>query len=141
MSKINLSSTPPIADIRRNMVFAANGNVVLAFETVLPEIYSLSENDFEEIHSAWFQSLKSLPTGTVVHKQDVYLKRNYSAEKLPNHTFLEKATHSYFKNREHLEHRSYLFFIHTKNKSFNHPKYVNPFKKVSRNIPFILVFF
>ena len=135
MSKINLSSTPPIADIRRNMVFAANGNVVLAFETVLPEIYSLSENDYEEIHSAWFQSLKSLPTGTVVHKQDVYLKRNYSAEKLPNHTFLEKATHSYFKNREHLEHRSYLFFIHTKNKSFNHLKYVNPFKKVSRNMP------
>ena len=117
------------------MVFAANGNVLLAFETVLPEIYSLSENDFEEIHSAWFQSLKSLPTGTVVHKQDVYLKRNYSAEKLPNHTFLEKATYSYFKNRQHLEHRSYLFFIHTKNKSFNHSKYVNPFKKVSRNMP------
>jgi conjugation system TraG family ATPase len=135
MSKINLSSTPPIADIRGNMVFAANGNVVLAFETVLPEIYSLSENDIEEFHSAWFQSLKSLPTGTVVHKQDVYLKRNYSAEKLPNHTFLEKATHSYFKGREHLEHRSYLFFIHTRNNSFNHPKYVNPFKKVSSNIP------
>lgn len=135
MSKINLSSTPPIADTHGNMVFAASGNVVLAFETVLPEIYSLSENDFEEIHSGWFQSLKSLPTGTVVHKQDVYLKRNYSAEKLPNHTFLEKATHSYFKGREHLEHRSYLFFIHTKNKSFNHPKYVNPFKKVSRNVP------
>lgn len=135
MSKINLSSTPPIADIHGNMVFAANGNVVLAFETVLPEIYSLSENDFEEIHSAWFQALKSLPTGTVVHKQDVYLKRNYSEEKLPNHTYLEKATHSYFKNREHLEHRSYLFFIHTRNKSLNHPKYVNPFKKVSRNIP------
>lgn len=135
MSKINLFSTPPIADTHGNMVFAANGNVVMAFKTVLSEIYSLSENDFEEIHSAWFQALKSLPTGTVVHKQDVYLKRNYSAEKLPNHTFLERATHSYFKNREHLEHCSYLYFIHTNNKSFNHPKYVNPFKKISRNIP------
>ncbi|UBZ08774.1 TraG family conjugative transposon ATPase [Salegentibacter mishustinae] len=135
MSKINLSALPPIADIQENMVFAANGNVVLAFEAKLPEIYSLSELDFEEFHSAWFQSLKSLPTGTVIHKQDIYLKRNYSASELPNSTFLEKATHSYFKDREYLEHRSYLFFIHTRNKSFNHPKYVNPFKKVSRNIP------
>ena len=98
MSKINLSASPPIAHIHGNMVFAANGNVVLAFEAILPEIYSSSENDFEEFHSAWFQSLKSLSTGTVIHKQDVYSKRNYSAQELPNNTFLEKATYSYFKD-------------------------------------------
>jgi len=135
MSKINLSYSPPIADIQDNTIFAGNGNVVLAFEVVLPEIYSLSDNDYEELHGIWFQSLKSLPTGTVVHKQDIYLKKNYSAEELPSSTFLEKATHSYFKDREYLEHRSYLFFIHTKNKSLNNPKYVNPFKKIDRNIP------
>ncbi|MBI6119620.1 TraG family conjugative transposon ATPase [Salegentibacter maritimus] len=134
MNKINLSISPPIAELRENMVFAANGNVIIAFQAILPEIYSLSENDFEEIHSAWFQALKSLPTGIVIHKQDIYLKRNYAAEKLPKNTFLEKATHSYFKGREYLEHRSYFFFIYTGNKAFNRAKYVNPFKKVNRNV-------
>ena len=93
MKKINLSSYRPIKEIQDNIIFANNGNVVLCYEGMLPEIYSLSEKDFEDIHGAWFQALKSLPVGCVVHKQDIYLKKFYSSEKLPNSSFLEKATH------------------------------------------------
>ncbi|GFZ81680.1 conjugal transfer protein TraG [Aquaticitalea lipolytica] len=134
MNKINLSAYRPIADIQDNIVFANNGNVVLCFKGNLPEIYSLSEKDFEDMHGAWFQALKSLPVGTVVHKQDIYLKKTYSSEQLPNSTFLEKATHDHFKGREYIEHQCYLFFILTKNKALNNPKYVNPFRKVSKSI-------
>ncbi len=134
MNKINLSTYQPIADIQDNIIFANNGNVVFCYEVNLPEIYSLSEKDFEDIHGAWFQALKSLPVGTVVHKQDIYLKKSYSSEKLPNTTFLEKATHEHFKGRGHIEHKCYLFFILTKNKALNNPKYVNPFRKVSKGI-------
>ena len=134
MNKINLSAYQPIADIQDNIVFANNGNVVLCYEGNLPEIYSLSASDFEDMHGAWFQALKSLPVGTVVHKQDIYLKKSYSSEQLPNKTFLEKATHEHFKGRGHIEHKCYLFFILTKNKALNNPKYVNPFRKVSKGI-------
>ncbi|WP_034887633.1 TraG family conjugative transposon ATPase [Gillisia sp. Hel_I_29] len=134
MNKINLSAYRPIADIQDNIIFANNGNVVLCYKGDLPEIYSLSENDLEDIHGAWFQALKSLPVGTVVHKQDIYLKKIYSSEKLPNNTFLEKATHEHFKGREYIEHKCYLFFILTKNKALNNSKYVNPFRKISKGI-------
>jgi conjugation system TraG family ATPase len=134
MKKINVAAYHPIADIQGNVIFANNGNVVLCYSGNLPEIYSLSEKDFEDIHGAWFQAIKSLPTGCVVHKQDVYLKRNFSAENLPNNTFLEKATHRLFKGREFMEHRCYLFFILTKNKALNNPKYINPFKKVTKTL-------
>jgi len=134
MDKINLSAYQPIADIQDNIIFANNGNVVLCYEGNLPEIYSLSEKDFEDMHGAWFQALKSLPVGAVVHKQDIYLKKSYTSEKLPNTTFLEKATHKHFKGREHMEHTCYLFFILTKNKALNNPKYVNPFRKVSKGV-------
>ncbi len=134
MNKINLSAYQPIADIQDNIVFANNGNVVLCYEGNLPEIYSLSASDFEDMHGAWFQSLKSLPVGTVVHKQDIYLKKSYAAEELPNKTFLEKATHDHFKGRQYIEHKCYLFFILTKNKALNNSKYVNPFRKVSKGI-------
>uniref|UniRef100_UPI0035932582 DUF3875 domain-containing protein n=1 Tax=Pricia sp. TaxID=2268138 RepID=UPI0035932582 len=134
MKKINLSAYRPITDIRNNIIFANNGNVVLCYEGILPEIYSLSEKDFEDIHGAWFQALKSSPTGCVVHKQDIYLKKSYSAEQLSNTTFLEKATHHHFKGREYMEHRCLLFFVLTKNKALNNPKYVNPFRKVSKDI-------
>src|SRR5680860_211372 len=121
-------------NIKDNIVFANNGNVVLCYKGNLPEIYSLSEKDFEDMHGAWFQALKSLPVGTVVHKQDIYLKKSYSSKELPNKTFLEKATHEHFKGRGHIEHKCYLFFILTKNNSLNNHKYVNPFRKVSRGI-------
>ncbi len=131
MNKINLAAYHPIIDIQNNVVFANNGNVVLCYKGSLPEIYSLSEKDFEDMHGSWFQALKSLPTGCVVHKQDVYIKQDYTAEQLPNKTFLEKATHAHFKGREYMEHQSFLFFILTKNNALNNSKYVNPFRKVS----------
>ena len=134
MNTINLSAYQPIADIRDNILFANNGNVVVCYKGNLPEIYSLSEKDFEDMHSAWFQALKSLPVGTVVHKQDVYLKKHYTSEQLSNKTFLEKATHDHFKGREYIDHKCYLFFTLTKNKALNNLKYVNPFRKVSKGI-------
>jgi conjugation system TraG family ATPase len=134
MNKINLSAYRPITDIQDNIIFANNGNVVLCYEGILPEIYSLSEKDFEDLHGAWFQALKSLSVGTVVHKQDIYIKKSYTSEQLPNSTFLEKATHDHFKGREYMEHRCFLFFVLTKNKALNNPKYVNPLRKVAKDI-------
>ena len=134
MSKINIASYNPIIEIRDNMVFANNGNVMVCYRSELPEIYSLSEKDFEDIHSVWFQALKSLPVGCVIHKQDIYLKKTFSSKQLPNDTFLAKATHTHFKGREYIDHGSYLFVTYPKNKSLNNAKYVNPFRMVSKGI-------
>lgn len=133
--KINLANHHPLIDIRDNLVFANNGNLVLCYRMDLPEIYSLSEKDFEDLHGIWFQGLRSLKSGCVVHKQDIYLKRQFSAEKLPGKSFLEKATKEHFQGREYLEHESYLFFIYPRNKALNNAKYVNPFKNPSRKLP------
>lgn len=133
--RINLTQHYPIVDIQENLVFANNGNLVLCYKADLPEVYSLSSTDFQDLHGSWFQALKSLPTGTVIHKQDIFQKLEYSAERLPNSTFLEKATHQHFKGREYISHQSYLFFVWPKNKGLNKSKYVNPFKDVSKAVP------
>ncbi|GAA3622822.1 TraG family conjugative transposon ATPase [Flavivirga jejuensis] len=134
MKKINLSEYHPILDIQNNMVFANNGNVVLCYHCELPEIYALSEKDFEELHGSWFQAFKSLPISTVIHKQDLYKKKAYSAKQLQNDTYLEKATHSHFKGREFIEHKCYLYFVLPFNKALNASKFSNPFRKVEKGI-------
>ncbi|MDC6390532.1 TraG family conjugative transposon ATPase [Maribacter sp. PR1] len=134
MQKINLNTYHPILDIQNHTVFATNGNVVLCYRTELPEVYSLSESDFDELHGLWFQAFKSLPTGTVVHKQDIYQKLGYDAKVLTHTTFLEKATHDHFKGREYLDHQSYLFFILPLDKTLNASKYINPFKKTEKGL-------
>lgn len=130
-----MASYHPILDIQENLVFAGNGNTVLCYKGILPEIYSLSEKDFDDLHGTWFQAIKSLPSGVMVHKQDIYRKKEYSSAQLSNSTFLEKATHKHFKGREYNSHECYLFFVLTKNKGLNNPKYVNPFKRVAKGSP------
>ncbi|WP_445737697.1 TraG family conjugative transposon ATPase [Mariniflexile sp.] len=134
MKRINLSDYHPILDIQEHMVFANNGNVVLCYHCELPEIYSLSETDFEELHGAWFQAFKSLPVSTIIHKQDIYRKKIYDAAQLPNESFLEQATHGYFKGRDYLEHQSHLFFTLPHNKSLNASKFTNPFRSIEKGI-------
>ncbi len=134
MDKIKIGDHHPILDIQNHTVFANNGNVVLCYKTVLPEIHSLSETDFDELHGTWFQAFKSLPVGTIIHKQDIYQKKGYGAKQLPNTTFLQKATYEHFKGREHLEHQSHLYFTLPLDKTLNAAKYVNPFTKVPKGL-------
>ena len=134
MSIINIATYNPIIEIQDNLIFANNGNIIACYRGELPEIYSLSEKDFEDLHGIWFQALKSLPVGCVIHKQDVYVKKGFSSEYLPNDTFLAKATHDHFKGREYIDHSCYLFLTLVRNKTLNNSKYVNPFRKVSKGI-------
>lgn len=135
MSKINLNANHPIADIQGNVIFANNGNVVCCYKCELPEIYTLSEKDFDELHSIWFQAIKSLPNGSIVHKQDIYQKKKFTGDKLQRETFLGEATFQHFAGRQFIEHQSYIYFILAKNKALNKSKYVNPFKKLSSKLP------
>jgi conjugation system TraG family ATPase len=134
MKAINLAAYHPILDIQDHMLFANNGNVVLCYKVDLPEVYSLSESDFEDIHGAWFQGFKSLPTSTIIHKQDIYEKKDYDDTQLPNDSFLEKATNDYFKGREYMQHSCYLYFIMPYNKTLNATKFTNPFRSIEKGI-------
>ncbi|QLE02006.1 TraG family conjugative transposon ATPase [Galbibacter sp. BG1] len=129
---MNLNAHHPILDIQENVVFASNGNVACCYKVGLPEIYSLSETDFEALHGMWFQGLKSLPTGTVVHKQDWYRQASYDTACMPSTFFLQKATRDYFQGRSHLAHQSYLFFVLPL--SHNPGRMVNPFRKQEKAI-------
>lgn len=133
--KIDLLEYHPIADISGNLVFSTNGNLVCCFKADLPEVYALTEKDFDDMHSLWFQALRSLPGGLVVHKQDIYRKKAYAAEGLPGGTFLAEATSSYFNGRKYLEHKSYLFFIMPGNNALVSKSCINPFRKTAQRIP------
>ncbi|MBC73568.1 MAG: conjugal transfer protein TraG [Muricauda sp.] len=132
---MNFNDTYPIVDVDQNKVLANNGNLAFAYRLELPEIHSLSEQDFEELHGLWFQALKSLPAGTLVHKQDIYQKTAFDAGGLPKSTFLAKATHKHFEGREHLSHTSLLFFVWPKNRSVNSSRLVNPFAHIPKKMP------
>jgi len=131
---MNLNEYQPIVSTSKNLVFANNGNVILCFQGDMQEVYSLSEKNYEELHSDWFQALKNLPSGTVVHKKDVYTKQKFNPVNLPNKSYLQKATYNHFDKRDYIDHVSYLFFTLPKNKQLNNPAYQNPFRSIKKNV-------
>ncbi|UNY98332.1 TraG family conjugative transposon ATPase [Zhouia spongiae] len=133
--RINLNAYHPIAHIEDNLVYGSNGNLALGFTLSLPEVYSLSKDDFSKLHQQWFQAFKSLPPRCIIHKQDLYLIKKYNPQNLPQTSFLAKATCDYFQGRTHMVHQSYLFFVWSANKALNASKYRNPFRKVEPSIP------
>jgi len=131
---INLNEHYPLVDIEGNRAFANNGTIILGYRLVLPEVYSLSEKDFAELHGVWFQAFKSLPAGTVVHRQDIYLKTAYDGAALPNTSFLERATHDHFSGRSYIEHSAFLFFSWPGKRRLNQSKYINPFTQIPKKL-------
>ncbi|MGB2525760.1 TraG family conjugative transposon ATPase [Flagellimonas sp. SN16] len=132
---MNFHERYPIVDVDQNRIMANNGNLAYAYRLELPEIHSLSEKDFEDFHGLWFQALKSLPAGTLVHKQDIYKKIAFDAKDLHGDSFLAKATAKHFQGREHLSHESLLFFVWPKNKTVNSSSFSNPFAHIPKKLP------
>lgn len=126
---VNLSDTPQILHFSDNVAFCNNGTVIYGFLIELPEIYTLSEGDFDNIHNLWFNSLKDFSKGTIIHKMDIYQKKPYNSD-ITGNSFLQNATRKHFNGRDFLEHYSFLFFTY-RDAYWESANIKNPFKKPS----------
>ena len=105
----NLDDIFPILDIENDCIVSKQGDITVGYQVELPEIFTLSNRDYEAFHQAWIKAIKALPTHTVFHKQDWFLDRkytsNYSKEKL---SFLSHSSEQFFNERPFLKHYCYI---------------------------------
>ena len=52
----------------------------IAFKLELPELFTVTESEYEAMHSAWHKAIKVLPNYSIVHKQDWFIQENYAPE-------------------------------------------------------------
>lgn len=113
---LNINDIYPIREIDGNCAFGHNGDITFMFSMLLPEKYSLGENDFDQIHLERFRFYSMLPSNTVVHNQHFYLNSYFEGfEK--NNTFLQKAANNHFKGRAYTLQLSYIYITLTNIKS------------------------
>lgn len=114
----------PVWKVENNCLLSRQADVTLAYQVFLPEIFTLSESEYEALHLAWLKAIRLLPNYTVVHKQDWFQQANYKADiatqELP---FLSRASERFFNERPYLEHETYLFLTIRNNTA----KTVSPF--------------
>ncbi len=105
----NLLKHFPIMGIEHDFILSKKGDFTAVFEVELPEAFTLSDADYENIHQSWAKAIKVLPKHSVLHKQDWFLKKEYKEHANSGQDFLNDASAKHFKDRLFLEHKSYLF--------------------------------
>ena len=97
----------PILTIQDGVVVSKRGELTVGWEVALPPLCSVTEDGYEDMLESLSSAVRSLGQGFIVHRQDIYLKDSYHAEKTGG--FLSESYERHFDARDHLTHRQYLF--------------------------------
>ena len=109
-----LESKFPLLRVENNCIISKFADITAAYRVTLPELFTLTGEEYEALHGAWLKALKVLPDYTVVHKQDFFIEERYTA---PNdgseRSFLARSYERHFNERPYLRHTCYLFVTKT----------------------------
>ncbi|MBJ2124310.1 TraG family conjugative transposon ATPase [Flavobacterium sp. IB48] len=99
----------PILDVEHNCILSKQGDVTIVFKAELPEIFTMSDQEYEAFHHSWIKAVKILPKFCVFHKQDWFLENGYKADFTNDDTsFLSRSSERFFNERSFLDHTCYI---------------------------------
>lgn len=106
---ISLFDVCPIYKVEDDCILSRQGDVTLALEVELPELFCLSDQEYESLHQVLIKAIKVLPVHTVFHKQDWFYAKRHKGNHDDNQlSFLSRASEHHFHNRGYLEHKCYI---------------------------------
>ena len=109
-----LESKFPLLRVENNCIISKFADITAAYRVSLPELFTLTGEEYEALHGAWLKALKVLPDYTVVHKQDFFIEERYTApEDGSERSFLARSYERHFNERPYLRHTCYLFVTKT----------------------------
>ena len=100
----------PILDVEKDMILSKQGDITLGYRVILPEIFSLSNEDYESLHQTWIKALKLLPKQSVFHKQDWFTDSKYKPLfSMDDTSFLSRSSERFFNERPFLDHQCLIY--------------------------------
>lgn len=106
----------PIYAVENDFLINKVAEITAAYRLTLPEIFTVSREDYESLHSLWVRAIKVLPEFTVICKQDWFTKEKYKSVRKVNEepgyletSYLETSYREHFEGRPYLKHTCYLF--------------------------------
>ncbi|QDH81191.1 TraG family conjugative transposon ATPase [Echinicola soli] len=100
----------PISKLERGFLISGAGDITAGYEVQLPEIFTLDSLGYSALQSTWAKAIRLLPEGCVLHKQDLFVKKQFDGlVREEDQGFLDRSSGLFFHERPYLEHRCYLF--------------------------------
>ena len=104
----------PLLAIEDGCILSKDADITVCFEVVLPELYTVTSQEYEAVHAAWCKAVKVLPDFSVVHKQDWFVREHYNPELgKEDMSFLSRSFERHFNERPYLAHTCYLYLTKT----------------------------
>lgn len=102
----SFSKAFPIYKVEQDCILSKQGDVTLAYEAALPEIFTLSDQDYEAFHQTLIKAIKVLPRNSVFHKQDWFFSHKHKADfENTDLSFLTRSSERFFNERPYLDHK------------------------------------
>jgi conjugation system TraG family ATPase len=100
----------PIMGVEQDAILSKQGDLTIGFDVRLPEIFTLSNEEYENFHQAWIKAIKILSKQSVFHKQDWFVQTRGQADfEKPDQSFLSRSSERFFNERPYLDHRCFIF--------------------------------
>lgn len=106
---VDIEKILPVYKVENHSIMSANGDITIAYELTLPEIFTLSGQEYEAFHWAWIKAIKVMPKHSVLHKQDWFTKAKYKRDPQAAKSFLSSSSEWFFHDRPYLGHQCYVF--------------------------------
>jgi conjugation system TraG family ATPase len=99
----------PILAVEQDRILSKQGDITVGFEAQLPEIFTLSNEEYEAFHQAWIKGIKILSRHSVFHKQDWFTRDGHRPD-FDQESFLSRSSERFFNERPFLDHHCYIYF-------------------------------
>lgn len=104
----------PLLSVENGCIVSKDADLTVAFEVELPELYTVTADEYEAMHSSWIKAVKVLPEHSVICKQDWFVKETYRPKTDDGEqSFLTRSYELHFNERPYLNHKCYLFLTKT----------------------------
>jgi len=103
----NAEQVFPIYKVEHDTLLSMQGELSVAYELRLPELFTLSNDEYMAFHQTWVKAIKLLPKNSIFHKQDWFVESGYQAV-FGDQTFLSHASERFFNERPFLAHHCLL---------------------------------
>ena len=115
MEQINIRDNFPVMNGGDGIILSKRGDICMGWEVLLPPAFRCNEEKYDSLIASLGGAIALLPDYTIIHKQDVFMRKRYSSERVSG--FLEKAYEEHFDGREYLDHRCFLWLSFSSKKN------------------------
>ncbi len=98
----------PINSVESGLIVNGKGEITVGYELNLPDVFTISEEDADKLHTNFISIFRLLPEGTVIHKQDFFFL-DRKEKRVAYKTLIEQENREMVHGRPILKNRSAIY--------------------------------